>query len=141
MTNGQTDAPKTIQYTTRLGGWSITTSSTMSLTNRLTLVHADIPCWAVKSCSLVNGCDLLAGFCDFYLPLFHLTPSVRGSPRATWYEKTRTAGLQSRGSRMMIDSVVWAQCINVTETHRQPHSHVVIAIAPLTHSVQRNKHE
>jgi len=30
------------------------------------------------------------------------------------------AGLQSGEGRMMIDSVVWAQYINVTDTHRQP---------------------
>jgi len=33
-----------------------------------------------------------------------------------WYGKTRMAGLQSDESRMMIDSVVWAQYINVTDT-------------------------
>jgi len=32
------------------------------------------------------------------------------------YEKTRMAGLQSGEGRMMIDSVVWAQYINVTDT-------------------------
>jgi len=31
--------------------------------------------------------------------------------------KTRTAGLQSAEGRMMIDSVVWAQYINVTDRH------------------------
>jgi len=36
---------------------------------------------------------------------------------------------------MMMDSVVWAQYINVT--HRQPHSHVAIAIAAITHCVGR----
>jgi len=30
------------------------------------------------------------------------------------------AGLQSGEGRMMIDSVVWAQYINVTNTHTQP---------------------
>jgi len=33
-----------------------------------------------------------------------------------WYGKTRMAGLQSGEGRMMIDSVVWAQYINVTDT-------------------------
>jgi len=39
-----------------------------------------------------------------------------------WYGKTRMAGLQSGEGRMMIDSVVWAQYINVTDTQipRQP---------------------
>jgi len=32
------------------------------------------------------------------------------------YGKTRMAGLRSREGRMMIDSVVWAQYINVTNT-------------------------
>jgi len=35
-----------------------------------------------------------------------------------WYGKTRMTGLQSGEGRMMIDSVVWAQYINVTD--RQP---------------------
>jgi len=33
-----------------------------------------------------------------------------------WYGETRMAGLQSGEGRMMIDSVVWAQDINVTDT-------------------------
>jgi len=33
-----------------------------------------------------------------------------------WHEKTRMAGLQSGEGRMLIDSVVWAQCIYVTDT-------------------------
>jgi len=37
------------------------------------------------------------------------------------------AGLQSREGRMMIDSVVWAQYINVTDRHTD--SHVAIANA------------
>jgi len=65
------------------------------LTNRQSFVQADaeisltqnatkhsFPCCAVKSCPLVNDCDLLAGFCDFYPPLSHLTPSLRVSLRA-----------------------------------------------------------
>jgi len=42
-----------------------------------------------------------------------------------WCEKTRMAGLQSEESRMMIDSVVWAQYINVTDTQTaiQPRRH------------------
>jgi len=46
------------------------------------LVHADVPCCAVKSCPLVNDCNLLAGFFDFYLPLSNLTPSMRGFSQA-----------------------------------------------------------
>jgi len=33
------------------------------------------------------------------------------------------AGLQSGEGRVMIDSVVWAQDINVTDTHTQPRRH------------------
>jgi len=47
------------------------------------------------------------------------------------------SGLQSGEGRMMIDSVVWAQHINVTDT--QTDSHVAIANAVLTHCVERQK--
>jgi len=53
-----------------------------TLTNRATHAHADVqilltqnatkhsfPCCAVKSRPLVNDCDSLAGFSDFYPPL------------------------------------------------------------------------
>jgi len=40
----------------------------------------------------------------------------------TWQGKTRTAWLQSGEGRMMIDSVVWAQYINVTDTPPSRHS-------------------
>jgi len=40
------------------------------------------------------------------------------------------AGLQSGKDRMMIDSVVWAQYINVTDRHTD--SHVATANAELT---------
>jgi len=111
-----------------------------SLTNRSTLVHADVkisltqnamkhsfPCCAVKSCPLVNDCDLLAKFSDFYLPLSHLTPSMSSSCRVhIWYDKTRMAHKYGEG-RIMIDSIVWAQYVNATDTqtqtHRQPRRH------------------
>jgi len=51
------------------------------------------------------------------------------------YGKTRMAGLQSDEGRMMIDSVVWAQHINVTDT--QTHSHVATANAMPRHRVGR----
>jgi len=51
----------------------------LSLTNRPTLGLCT-PCCAVKSCTLMNDCDLLAEFSDFYLPFSHLTLSVRGIP-------------------------------------------------------------
>jgi len=45
-----------------------------------------------------------------------------------WYDRTRMAELQSCEGRMMIDSVVWVQYINVTDTHTHTDSHVAIAI-------------
>jgi len=90
----------------------------LSLKNRQMLVHAR--CCAIKSCSLVNDCDLLAGFSDIYLPTSHSMPSMRGIPSSylvhIWWGKTRMAGLRSGEGRLMIDSVVWAQYINVTDT-------------------------
>jgi len=47
-----------------------------------------------------------------------------------WYGETRMAGLQSGEGRMMIDSVVWAQYVNVTDRHTD--SHVAIANAAPT---------
>jgi len=51
------------------------------------------------------------------------------------------AGLQSREGHMMIDSVVWAQYINVTntQTDRQTDSHVDIANAALRYCVGQQK--
>jgi len=67
---------------------------------------------------------LLAGFCDYGLSLTHLTSSMSGIPSSYRVHilcgKTRMAGLQSGEGRRMIDSVVWTQYINVTDTHRQP---------------------
>jgi len=59
-----------------------------------------------------------------------------------WYGITTMAGLQSSEGRMMIDSVVWAQYINVTDTHHNSwhtDSHVAIANAAPTHCVGRQK--
>jgi len=47
------------------------------------------------------------------------------------------AGLQSAEDRMMLDSVVWAQYINVTDT--QTDRHVSTEIAAPTHYVWRQK--
>jgi len=92
-------------------------------------------------CPLVNDCNLLTGFSDFYLLLSHLTPSMRDIPSSCrvhiWCDKTRLAGLQSGEGRMMIGSVVWAQYINVTDRHTD--SHVAIANAAPTHCVGRQK--
>jgi len=54
--------------------------SQLSFTNCLTLVHAHVPCCAVKCCLLVNDCDLLAGFSDYPSPIWCL--QWGGSPRA-----------------------------------------------------------
>jgi len=66
-----------------------------------------------------------AGFCDVYLPLTRLTPSMNGIPLSNQvhirYRKTRMAGQQSCEGRMMIDSVVWAQYINDRQTDRHRH--------------------
>jgi len=45
----------------------------------------------------------------------------------TWYGKIRKAGLQSGEGHTMMDSVVWTQYINVTD------SHVTLANAAPTH--------
>jgi len=47
------------------------------------------------------------------------------------------AGVQSRKGRMMIDSIVWAKYINVTDT--QTDSHVAIANAAPKHCVWQQK--
>jgi len=88
------------------------------------LVRTDVPCCAAKSCPLVvNDGDLLAGFSNF-TTLSHLTLSVRGISSSCrvriWCGKTRMAGLLSDEGGTMIDSVVWAQYINVRDT--QPHN-------------------
>jgi len=56
----------------------------LSLTNRPTLVHADVNSLTqnVKKHSFPAIRDLLVGFSDFCLPLSHFIPSMRGSPRA-----------------------------------------------------------
>jgi len=46
-------------------------------------------------------------------------------------KRTRMAGLQSGKGRTMIDSVVWAQYINVTDKHTD--SHVAISNVVPTH--------
>jgi len=75
-------------------------------------------------------------FCDFYLPLSHLTPSMRGMPSSyIWCGKTRTAELQYGEGRMMIDSVVRAQYIDVPDSWTD--SHFTIANAAQTHGVGR----
>jgi len=86
----------------------------ISLTQNV-MKHSFSRC-AVESCPLVNDCDLLTGFSDFYLPLSHLTLSMSGISSSyrvhIWCGKTRMAALHSDEGRMMIDSVVWVQYIN-----------------------------
>jgi len=60
--------------------------------SRTIIIIINVLCCVGKSCPLVIGCDLLARFSDFYLPLSHLTPSVRGSPRAIGFAKSGTPG-------------------------------------------------
>jgi len=43
-----------------------------------------------------------------------------------WYEKTKMAGLQSGEGHMMIDSVVCAQYINVTDTQTATSSYQML---------------
>jgi len=80
------------------------------VSNSKTDFNKELSCrWQTVRC-------LLAWFFDFYLPLSQLTPSIPSSYRVhIWYGKTRTAGLQSGESRMMIDSVAWIQHISVTD--------------------------
>jgi len=80
-----------------------------------------------------------------YLHYTHLIPPTRGVPSCyrvhIWYEETRMAGLQSGEGRMMIDSVVLTQYINVTDKHTDKHtdSHVALANAAPSHCVGRQK--
>jgi len=44
-----------------------------------------------------------------------------------WYGKTRMTGLQSGEGRMMIDSVIWAQYMNITDTqHCVPAAKIIV---------------
>jgi len=86
------------------------------LSKRPALVHAD----AINGCPLVNDRDFMDESFDFYLPLSHITLLRRGIPSSYRVHisegKTRMAGRQSAKCHMMINSVVWAQYINVTDT-------------------------
>jgi len=94
---------------------NVTRSSAIAVKPPDALYYNFLRC-AVKCCPLVNDCDLLAGFSNFYSPLFHATTSIFSSYRVhIWYGKSRVAGLQSGESRMMIDSVVWLQHINLPD--------------------------
>jgi len=82
-------------------------------------------CTPMLCCQALNS--ILTYFC-------HLMNSMRGITSGyqvhIWYGKTRMAGLQSGEGRVMINSVVWAQHINVTDTQplfvteRQPRHHI-----------------
>jgi len=80
-------------------------------------------------------------------PYDDLTEGIPSSYRVhIWQGKTRMAGLQSGEGRMMIDSVVWAQYINVTDRHTDKHtekptdSNVATANAAPTHCDARQNH-
>jgi len=94
-------------------GTRSTQEAQLSLINRPTLVHVDVSCCAVLY--PIYWPDRL----NFTHPLTFHAPS-EGIPSSyrvhIWCKKTRMAGLQSGEGRMMIDSVVWAQYINVTDT-------------------------
>jgi len=82
-------------------------------------VHADAPCCAVKSCPLVNDCDLLAGFFNFYPSVSHLTPSMSYRIHI-WYGKTRTAMLQSGEGRSRLGTIHQRDRHTHRLTDRQP---------------------
>jgi len=56
-------------------------------------------------------------FANFAYPFFMRRPQFFSRYRVhIWYGTTRIARLQSVEGRMMINSVVLAQCINLTDT-------------------------
>jgi len=54
-------------------------AATSSCTRISAIVDKPFNAYARRSPALVNDCDLLAGFCYFYLPFSHLTPN-EGNP-------------------------------------------------------------
>jgi len=99
---------------------------------------------------LVNDCDLLAVFSDFYLSLFYLTFSMRASPRTIglifsmekleWpgYNLVKVAwwSTQSLGH----NTSTWQTHRSTDrQTDRQTDSHVAIANAAPTHCVGRQE--
>jgi len=74
----------------------------------------------------VNDCNLLAGFSALTpLPFDTLNAWDSLELSLKFGMKTQMAGLQSGEGRMMIDSVIWAQFISMTDTQtdRQPRCH------------------
>jgi len=121
-----------------------TQEAQLSLTNRQTLVHAYVkisltqnatkhsfPCYAVKSCPLVNDCDILAGFFDFCLLFSHLMPSMMRIPSSyrvhIWYLKLEWLGWwMSHDDRL--------SCLGTRhQRDRHTDSHVDIANVVPTH--------
>jgi len=88
-------------------------------------VHTVFPILHFSTQIFTEGQLLTAYYCRMFrlafLPLSRPTPSTRRIPSSyrvrIWYGKTRMTGLQSGEGRMMTDSVVWTQYINVTDTH------------------------
>jgi len=105
-------------YSPRLIKFFVTRSS--AIAGKSPDAYARRCCYTVMSCRLRNDCDLLYGFSDFSLLFSYLTPLMRRILSSyhvhLLYCKTRMAKLQFNDGRMMIDSVAWAQYINVSDT-------------------------
>jgi len=105
-----------------------------------TAQHLCMPCCAVKSCPLVNDCDLLTWFFDFYLPLSHLTPSVKGSPRAMGFifgiGKLEWATIRWRSHDDRL-----SRLDTIHQRGRHTDSHVAIANAAPTHCIGRQNED
>jgi len=105
-------------YDTRTG-WQTPTAHNMKLSYRWQTARLCTPPRAVLWwMTAINWPDF---------PTFPLLLDVlnKGNPlelSGIGYGKTRMAGLQSGEGRMMIDSVVWPQYVNVTDTQPRRHS-------------------
>jgi len=83
-------------------------------------------CCAVKSCPLVNDCDLLAWFSDFYLPVSHLTLSTKETP-SSYRVIFGTEKLEWVGYNLV--KVAWwstqsfGHNTSTWQTYRQPRRH------------------
>jgi len=111
---------------------------------RPTLVHVDVPCFAVKSCFMVNDCDLLASFFRLLPNPLPFVPSMREIPPANGF--TFGMGkLEWRGYNLVKVHDERLSCFGTihqrdrhTQTDRQD-SHVAIANTAPTRYVGRPK--
>jgi len=116
------------------------------LTNRQTLVLADVrisltqntmmhsfPCCAVQNCPLVNDCDLLAGFSDFY----HVTPSITTELSGSYLIWENWNGWATIWRRSHDYRLSRLGTMHLRDRHTD--SHVAIANAAPTHCVRRQK--